>query len=185
MKSRPPTEKKNAKKKNATQRFACRVSTPRLGHEMAYNAGREVSIPPLNPYNIIKAKRGEVSQSMDLYCGFHRGEVFHKLSRSVSINGPLLWISSGRGFPQAVPKSPDEWTFIVDFIGARFPTGCPEENPDEWTFIVDFIGAKFPTSCPEESRSMDRTWTGCQEITPVRPSGPKVMPDLGLRCLGA
>ena len=27
----------------------------------------------------------------------------------------------------------------------------------QWTFIEDFIGARFPTSCPEESRSID--WT--------------------------
>ena len=40
----------------------------------------------------------EASRSMDLYCGFHRGEVF----------------------PEAVPKSPHQWTFIVDFIGERF-----------------------------------------------------------------
>ena len=125
MKSRPPTEKKNAKKKTQLNVFfACRVSAPRLNHEMAYNAGREVPIPPLNPYNIIKAKRGDVSQSMDLYRGFHRDEVSHKLSRRVPINrhllrilkssikvygpglfnGPLSGISSGRGFPQAVPK---------------------------------------------------------------------------------
>ena len=91
-KQAPDGKKKRKKKRNQTFFFACRVSAPRLNHEMAYNAGREVPIPPLNPYNIIKAKRGEVSQSMVLYCGIHRGEVSLKLSRRGPINRPLLWI---------------------------------------------------------------------------------------------
>ena len=102
--------------------------THRLGHEMVYNAGREACThpsPPLTIINIIQAKRGEVSQSMETGAGRHRDRVSRKLSRAVPINGNWCGTALGQGVLQAVPRCPNQGRLMRDGIGAGCPARCP------------------------------------------------------------